>query len=84
MLPTGEINDSDEGEYYPEQNVRATYAEAKFAHNQPIIQGQAVQMEIEAKTGRVITHTHQRLNRQGDRLNGKRRAHRFARLGDRR
>ena len=47
-------------------NVRATYAEAKFARIRPIIQGQAVQMETEPKpimvrAGQDITRTHQSL-----------------------
>ncbi len=66
MLPTGGISDSDEEEEYLEHNVRATYAKAKFAPMQPIVQQQAVQMEIEPKpirvsAGQVITSTHQRL-----------------------
>ncbi len=70
MLPTGEICISDEEEDYTEQNVRATYAKAKFGRIQPmmlpIIQGQSVQMEIEPKpsmdrAGQVITRTHQRV-----------------------
>jgi hypothetical protein len=49
------------------QNVRATYAQAKFAHIQPIIQQQIVQVDIEptpimmVRAGQVITSTHQRL-----------------------
>jgi hypothetical protein len=31
MLPTGDYSDSGEEEDYPEQNVQATYAKAKFA-----------------------------------------------------
>jgi hypothetical protein len=46
MLPTGDHSDSEEGEDYPEQNVRATYAKAKIACIQPIIQRQNVQVEI--------------------------------------
>jgi hypothetical protein len=66
MLPTGEISDSDKEEDYPEQNFRATYVKAKLARIQRIIQGQAVQMEIEPKpvmvrAGQVMTRTHQRL-----------------------
>ena len=66
MLPTGDISDLDEEEGYQEQNVRATYAEEKFARIQPIIHQQAVKMEIEPKpirvrAGQVITRPHQRL-----------------------
>jgi hypothetical protein len=42
ILSTGDISDSDEEDDYPEQNVRATYAKAKFARIQPIIQQQTV------------------------------------------
>ncbi len=64
MLPTGDFSYSDEEENDPEQNVRATYAKAKFARIQPIIQQQTVQMEIEPKlkrvmAGQAITRTHQ-------------------------
>ncbi len=66
MLPTGDFSDSEEEEDYIEQNVRATYAKAKFASIQPIIQQQTVQVEFEPKptrvgAGQVITGTHQRL-----------------------
>ncbi len=68
MIPTGEFCDSDEEENYPEQNVEATYAQAKFARIRPIAQGQpeAVQVEIEPKSivvtaGQLITSSHQRL-----------------------
>jgi hypothetical protein len=66
MLATGDTSDSDEEEDYPEQNVQATYAKAKFARIQPIIQQQTVQMETEPKpirvrAGQVITSTHQSL-----------------------
>jgi hypothetical protein len=65
MLPTGDYGDSEEEEAYPEQNVQATYAKAKFALIQPIIQRQTVQVEIEprpirCRAGQVITSTHQR------------------------
>jgi hypothetical protein len=65
MLPTGDYSDSEEEEDYQELNVRATYAKAKFARIQPIIQKQAVRMEIEprptrTRAGQVITRTHQR------------------------
>jgi hypothetical protein len=64
MLPTGDYLNSEEEEDYPEQNVRATYAKAKFARIQPIIQ--TVRMEIEpgptrTKAGQVITRTRQQL-----------------------
>ncbi len=45
MLPTCEISVSDEEKDYLEQNVRATYAKAKFARIRLFIQGQTVQME---------------------------------------
>ncbi len=38
MLLTGDYSDSEEEEDYPEQNVRPTYAKAKFAHIQPNMQ----------------------------------------------
>ncbi len=38
MLPTGDYSDSEEEEDYPEQT---TYAKAKFARIQPIIQKKA-------------------------------------------
>jgi hypothetical protein len=64
---TGELS-ADGEEDYPEQNVTATYAKAKFARIRPIIQEQTVQMEIELKpvrvtvrAGQVMTSTHQRL-----------------------
>jgi hypothetical protein len=65
MLPTGDYSDSEE-EDYPEQNVRATYAKAKFARIQPSIQRQTVQMGIEprpirSRAGQVINSTHKRL-----------------------
>jgi hypothetical protein len=65
MLPTGDY-DSEEEEDYMEQNVRATYAKAKFARIQPIIQQQTFQAEIEprptrCRAGQIITSTHQRL-----------------------
>jgi hypothetical protein len=37
MLLTGDYSDSEEEEDYPEQNVRATFAQAKFTRIQPII-----------------------------------------------
>jgi hypothetical protein len=66
MLLTGNYSDSEKEEDYPEQNVRATYAKAKFARIQPIIQKRTVPMEIEprpirTRAGQVITLTHQRL-----------------------
>jgi hypothetical protein len=66
MLPTVDCSDSQEEEDYSEQNARATYAKAKSAHIQPIIQQQPVQVEIEPRSirtraGQVITRTHQRL-----------------------
>ncbi len=42
MLPTGDYSDSEEEEDYPEQNIKATYAKAKFACIQPIIQNKTV------------------------------------------
>jgi hypothetical protein len=42
MLPTGDYTDSKEEDDYPEQNVRAAYAKAKFARIQPIIQKKTV------------------------------------------
>jgi hypothetical protein len=65
MLSTGDISDLEEEKDYPEQNVPATYAKAKFARIQPIIQQQTVQMEIKPKpirvrAGQVITRTHKR------------------------
>jgi hypothetical protein len=64
MPPTGEYSDSEEDEDYPEQNVQATYAKAKFARIQPIIQQQTAEVEIEPRpsrrrAGQVITSTHQ-------------------------
>ncbi len=38
MLPTGDNSDSEEEDDYPEPNVQATYAKAKFARIQPTIQ----------------------------------------------
>jgi hypothetical protein len=61
LLTGGEITDSGEEEDYPEQNVRATYAKAKFARNRPIIQGQSVQMPTKVRAGQVISRTHQHL-----------------------
>ncbi len=66
MLQTGDCSTSEEEEDYPEQNVRARYAKAKFACIQPIIQQQTDQVEIEprpirTRAGQVITCTHQRL-----------------------
>jgi hypothetical protein len=63
MLPTGDCSDSEEEEDYPEQNVRATYAKAKFERIQPIIQRQTVQVEIDsvsperqgARQGRLLS-----------------------------
>ncbi len=46
MLPTGDNSDLEEGDDYPEQNARATYAKAKFARIQPIIQKKTSQMVI--------------------------------------
>ncbi len=40
------MSDLDEEEDYPEQNVRATYAKAKFARIRPITEEQSVQIEI--------------------------------------
>ncbi len=64
MLPTGDYSDWEEEGDYLEQNVRATYAKAKFARIQPIIQRQGVRMEIEprpikTRAGQVITRSHQ-------------------------
>jgi hypothetical protein len=66
MLPTGDYCDSEEEEDYPEQNVQAIYAKAKFARIQPIIQQQTAQMKMEprpirTRAGQVITRTHQQL-----------------------
>jgi hypothetical protein len=66
MLPTGNYSDPEEEEDYPEQNVRARHAKAKFACIQPIIQRKTVRMEIEprptgTRAGQVITRTYQRL-----------------------
>jgi hypothetical protein len=66
MLSTGDYSNSEEEEDYPEQNVRATCAKAKFARIQPTIQQQTVRMEIESRpirsrTGQVIPRTHQQL-----------------------
>jgi hypothetical protein len=66
MLPTGDHSDSYEENDYPEQNLRATYAKAKFARIRPIIQKKTVRMEIESRPTRtraeqVMTRTHQRL-----------------------
>ena len=66
MLPTGDNSDSEEEDNYPEQNARATYAKAEFARIQPIIQKQAVRMEIEprptrTRAGQVMARTYQRL-----------------------
>jgi hypothetical protein len=65
MLPTGDNSDSEEDDN-PEQNPRATYAKAKFARIQPIIQKKTSQMDIEPRptrprAGQVMTRTHQRL-----------------------
>jgi hypothetical protein len=64
MLPTGNYSDSEGEEDYPERNVRATYAKAKLARTQPIIQKKTVRMEIgprptRTRAGQVIIHTHQ-------------------------
>jgi hypothetical protein len=79
MLLTAEISDSDEEEDYPEQDVRATYAKAKFALIRPIMKGQAVQVQMEIKPkpimvreGQVITRTRSTFNQLSDRYNGKR------------
>jgi hypothetical protein len=66
MLPTGDYSASEEEEDYWDQNVSATYAKAKFALIQPIIQRQNVQVEIEprpiwTRAEQVITRTHQQL-----------------------
>ncbi len=68
MLLTGSYSDLEEEEDCPEQNARATYAKAKCACIQLIIQKktQAVRMEIEpwptrTRAGQVMTRTHQRL-----------------------
>ncbi len=53
MVPTGDLIDSEEEEDYLVQNVRATYAKAKFARIQPIIQQQTVQVETEPMPTRV-------------------------------
>ncbi len=45
MLPTGDYSDLEEEEDYPGPNVRAAYAQAKFARIQPIIQRQTVQVD---------------------------------------
>ncbi len=66
MLPTGDNSDSEEEDDYPEQNVRATYAKAKFARIQPIIQKKTSPMDVEpgptsTRAGQVVTRTNQRL-----------------------
>ncbi len=67
MLPTGDYDsDSEEEEDYTDQNVRATYAKAKFARIHPISQKQKVQQEIvpnpkRSRAGQFIPRSHQRL-----------------------
>jgi hypothetical protein len=66
MLPTGDNSDSEEEDYYPEPNARATYTKAKFARIQPTIQKRTSQKDVEPRpirrrAGQVITRTHQRL-----------------------
>ncbi len=66
ILPTGGNSDSEEENDYPEQNVQATYAKAKFACIQPIIQKKTSRLDVEpgptrTRAGQVITRTHQRL-----------------------
>ncbi len=47
MLPTGDNSDSEEVDDCPEPNARATYAKAKFARIQPIIQKKTSKMDVE-------------------------------------
>jgi hypothetical protein len=66
MLPTGDNSDSEEEDDYPQSNARATYAKAKFARIQPIIQKKTSRMDVEpgptrTRVGQVVTSTHQRL-----------------------
>ena len=71
MLPTCDYNDSEEEEDYPEQNVLATYAKAKFARIQPIIQRQTVQVTIEPNQVQGRTNYDpftSAINQYGDRL----------------
>ncbi len=71
MLQTCDYNYSEEEEDYPEQNVLATYAKAKFARIQTIIQRQTVQVKIEPNQVQGRTNYDlftSAINRYGDRL----------------
>jgi hypothetical protein len=66
MLPTDYNSDSEEEDDYPspEENVRATYSNAKFARIQPTIQKTTSQMDVEpeptrTRAGQFITRTDQ-------------------------
>ncbi len=64
MLPTGNYSDSEEEDDYPDQNARATYAKAKFARIQSIIQKKTSRLDIEpgptrTRAGQGMAHTHQ-------------------------
>jgi hypothetical protein len=45
-LPTGDNNDLEEEDDYPEPNARATYSKAKFARIQPTNQKKTSQMDV--------------------------------------
>jgi hypothetical protein len=66
MLPTGNNSDQEKEDDYPEHNVRASCAKAKFARIQSIIQKKTSQMDIEpgptrTRAGQTMTRTHRRL-----------------------